>query len=79
MTADRPETLDVRGFPCPQPIIDLSRRIGQLTAGAALIVLSDDPAFPLDLEAWCAGCGHDLLELKSEGRLHRALVRKAGP
>ena len=44
--------------------------------GEELVILSDDAAFPLDLRAWCAGSGHELLELRQEGRVHTGRVRK---
>lgn len=69
-------TLDARGTLCPQPIVDLARRMAGIDDGGELTVLSDDLAFPLDLRAWCAGTGHELLELATEGRVHRAKVRK---
>lgn len=68
--------LDTRGLLCPQPIIDLARAVGEIDVGEELEILSDDAAFPLDLRAWCAGTGHELLDLASEGPEHRARVRK---
>lgn len=72
-------TLDARGRRCPQPIVDLARELAQMEPGAELVVLSDDLAFPLDLRAWCAGTGHELLDLVGDGRVHRARVRRRGP
>ena len=70
-------TLDTRGLLCPQPIIDLAGAVGEIGVGEDLVVLSDDAAFPLDLRAWCAGTGHELLDLTSEGPLYRARIRKS--
>lgn len=68
-------TLDTRGSLCPQPILDLAAEIGRMAAGEELEVLSDDPAFPLDARAWCAGTGHELLELTDVARLCTARIR----
>jgi TusA-related sulfurtransferase len=76
MSAPGRRTLDTRGSLCPQPILDLAAAIGRMAAGEELDVLSDDPAFPLDARAWCAGTGHELLELRQEGRLYTARVRR---
>lgn len=78
MSSPGETTLDARGERCPQPIIDLARAVASLADGAELSVLSDDLAFPLDLRAWCAGTGHELLGLVTEGRVHRARIRKRG-
>ena len=69
--------LDTRGLLCPQPIIDLAQAVGEIDVGEELEILSDDAAFPLDLRAWCAGTGHELLDLASEGPDHRARIRKS--
>ncbi len=69
-------TLDVRGLLCPQPIIDLARVMGEIAVGEELLILSDDMAFPADVRAWCAGTGHELLDLTTEGPVHRARVLK---
>ncbi len=68
--------LDTRGRLCPQPILDLAAAIRTMPEGAVIQVLSDDAAFVYDLPAWCQSTGHQLLELKSEGRRHQARVRK---
>jgi len=72
-----PTVLDTRGSLCPQPIIDLSRRMKDLPVGAELAVISDDAAFPLDFEAWCAGYRHEMLGVTTEGRIHTGRVRKS--
>ena len=76
MSAGGEHTLDTPGLLCPRPIIDLAQAMGEIDPGEDLVILSDDAAFPLDLRAWCAGTGHELLGLASEGREHRAVVRK---
>ena len=38
---------------CPQPIIEIARRIGEVSVGAIVELLADDPAAGPDLAAWC--------------------------
>ncbi len=77
MSAPGDSTLDTRGLLCPRPIIDLAERIDAMAPGKELTVLSDDPAFGIDLRAWCAGTGHELLSLELEpGPLYRARIRR---
>jgi TusA-related sulfurtransferase len=82
MTPDRSEdgstgVLDTRGSLCPQPIIDLSQRIRSVGVGTQVIVVSDDAAFPYDLRAWCLGTGHELIDCRTEGRVHTGIVLKS--
>jgi len=73
--SDRLE-LDERGKLCPQPIIDLSAAMKSLDVGDELKIVCDDAAFPLDLEAWCLGQGHELCFLESDAGVHSGRVRK---
>ena len=54
-------SLDCRGMRCPQPIIELARRIGDVEEGALVELLADDPAAGPDLAAWCRMRGQDLV------------------
>jgi cysteine desulfurase len=76
MSGTGENTLDARGLLCPRPIMDLATAVGEIGDGEELVVLSDDAAFPLDLRAWCAGTGHELLDLTSQGNEYRATIRK---
>jgi tRNA 2-thiouridine synthesizing protein A len=46
---------------CPQPIIEVARRIGEVRVGALLELLADDPAAGPDLAAWCRMRGQTLV------------------
>ena len=67
-------TLDCLGQKCPQPIIELARRIGQVSVGDLVELLADDPAAEPDLAAWCRMRGHKLV-LSNPPRF---VVRRAG-
>lgn len=45
--------LDCRGQLCPQPIIELAKRIGDVPPGGVIAVVADDPAAAADVPAWC--------------------------
>ncbi len=49
------------GQKCPQPIIELARRIGAVDLGAVVEVHADDPAAGPDLAAWCRMRGQEFL------------------
>ena len=78
MSPSGERTLDTRGSLCPQPIIDLAAEIRRMAEGEELEVLSDDAAFELDVRAWCAGTGHELLLCEAQGRQFRARIRCSG-
>jgi len=55
VSSDRPAALvlDCRGQLCPQPVIALARRIGEVGVGELVEVAADDPAAASDIPAWC--------------------------
>jgi len=52
------ETLDARGLRCPLPVLKMEKRLAQLPAGAALIVLATDPIAKIDIPLYCTQNGH---------------------
>ena len=56
-----PERLEVdcRGMPCPRPIIELARHLGEVPVGGLLAVVAEDPAARVDVPAWCRMRGQE--------------------
>ena len=67
-------SLDCTGQKCPQPIIELARRIGDVGVGELIELRADDPAAEPDLAAWCRMRGHELVLSKPP----RFVVRRSG-
>jgi tRNA 2-thiouridine synthesizing protein A len=45
--------LDCRELPCPMPVIELARHLGDVEVGDLLAVVAHDPAAAVDVPAWC--------------------------
>ena len=71
--------LDVRGLLCPVPVLRTAARVATLAPGAILRVVGDDPLLRVDLAAWCAREGHELLAADAEGGEVRCRLRVGGP
>ena len=78
----RPEAsvvrLDVMGLLCPVPVLRASRRVRGMSEGALLEVVGDDPLLRIDLVAWCAREGHEVVSLVEEGGRLTCLLRVGG-
>jgi tRNA 2-thiouridine synthesizing protein A len=73
------ETLDLRGLKCPLPAMLTRKALAQLSAGAALIVLADDPLAAVDIPHMCHGEGHTVDGVTSrDGCSEFALRAKSG-
>jgi TusA-related sulfurtransferase len=51
--------LDCRDLVCPQPVIVLASRIGEVEVGQVVAVLADDSAARVDVPAWCRMRGQE--------------------
>ncbi|GAB3035194.1 hypothetical protein GCM10011376_19190 [Nocardioides flavus (ex Wang et al. 2016)] len=51
--------LDCRDVPCPMPVIELARHLGDVELGELLAVVARDPAAVVDVPAWCRMKGQE--------------------
>jgi len=72
------KTLDATGLKCPRPLFEVSKAMNELEPGQVLQAKADDPAFKLDIEAWCRRTGNELVELRRDQQTFIACVRRAG-
>jgi tRNA 2-thiouridine synthesizing protein A len=69
--------LDCRAMMCPQPVIELARRIGEVEVGQVLAVVADDSAARVDVAAWCRMRGQEYVgEQSAEDGTPAYLVRR---
>lgn len=71
--------LDVRGVQCPLPLLKTKVALNRLEPGQVLRVLATDPMAVVDLRAFCARTGHELLRWSEEGPVWEFYIRKAVP
>jgi TusA-related sulfurtransferase len=70
--------LDLSGLRCPLPIVRLNAAIKALAPGSTLEVHATDPAFELDIQAWCRRTGNPLLEIRKTPEGLVARLKKDG-
>jgi tRNA 2-thiouridine synthesizing protein A len=71
------DLFDLRGSKCPLPIVKLNLRSRTLAPGQGLAFLADDPAFPLDVEAWARRTGHELAwDVATSAACHKGTIRR---
>jgi tRNA 2-thiouridine synthesizing protein A len=71
--------LDVVGLLCPLPVLRTARTVAGLPAGTLLEVVGSDPLMQLDLAAWCARQGHEVVSMEAGEDRVRCLLRVAAP
>jgi tRNA 2-thiouridine synthesizing protein A len=69
-------TLDLKGYPCPIPIVRTAQAMKGLTSGDLLEVLATDPGSVSDFTAWSTSTGNELVERTEDGGVFRFILRK---
>ncbi len=69
--------LNFRGMKCPMPVLKIASAIKQANAGDEFEITADDPAFELDIKAWCHQTGHKVGDIAKKGTDIIAVVTKA--
>ena len=68
--------LDCKGLSCPIPIIKLSQQVKKLPSGQTIEILSTDPAFHADIQAWANKTGNKLQGKSQDGSVYKAVIQK---
>jgi len=61
------KTLDLKGLPCPMPVVKVSKGIKEIEVGQVLKAITSDPGALTDFPAWARTSGHEIIESESEG------------
>lgn len=59
---DVAKVLDLKGLPCPMPVIKMSQEIGSVAVGQIIEVHTTDPGSVSDFPAWAKSSGNEVLE-----------------
>jgi len=56
------KTLDLKGLPCPMPVVKISQEINSVEVGEVIEVHTTDPGSLSDFPAWAKVSGNEVLE-----------------
>lgn len=66
------------GLQCPGPVMKLGEAVRNAQDGDIIEIKTTDPAFSVDVEAWCRRTGNSFGGVSSEKGVYTALVKKGG-
>ena len=71
--------IDCRDLPCPMPVIELARHLGDVEVGELIGVVAHDSAAAVDVPAWCRMKGQDYVGANvTDDGAPRYVVRRLG-
>jgi len=68
--------MDLKGLPCPQPVIKVSKGIKEIAIGQVLEAITTDPGALSDFPAWSRTSGNEILKTDQEGGLIRFIIKR---
>jgi len=68
--------LDLRGLPCPLPVVRISTAMKELEIGQVIEATATDPGVMIDIPAWAKSTGNDLLILEERDDYFLFRVRR---
>jgi len=70
------KVLDLKGLPCPMPVVKMSQEIGSVKVGEVIEVHTTDPGSLSDFPAWAKSSGNQVLESQQDGGVIHIFVKR---
>lgn len=71
--------VDACGLQCPGPVLKMKKTMDTLAPGERVEIISTDPGFSRDAEAWCHSTGNNFVSKESNGGKSTVLIEKGEP
>ncbi len=76
LTDDSIVEIDACGLQCPGPILQLKKRVDELSVGQAIKIRATDPGFHKDVNSWCKMTNNTLCDLSKKEGVIEAIIKK---
>lgn len=70
------KVLDLKGLPCPMPVVKMSQEITSVGVGEVIEVHTTDPGSLSDFPAWAKTTGHQVLETDQTDNFIKIFVKR---
>ena len=70
------KVLDLKGLPCPMPVVKMSQEIGSVKVGEVIEVHTTDPGSLSDFPAWAKTTGNEVLETNQGNEVIQIFVKR---
>ncbi|BEQ15913.1 sulfurtransferase TusA family protein [Desulfoferula mesophila] len=67
--------LDLKGLPCPMPVVKMSQEIGSVNVGDIIEVHTTDPGSLSDFPAWAETSGNEVVDTE-QGEFIKIFVKR---
>ena len=71
------KVMDLKGLPCPIPIVKVSKGIKEVELGQVIEAISTDPGALADFPAWAKTSGNEILETVQDDGVIKFYIKRA--
>ena len=71
------KVMDLKGLPCPMPIVKVSKGIKEVEVGQVIEAISTDPGALADFPAWAKTSGNEILETVQDNGVFKFYIKRA--
>jgi len=70
------KTMDLKGLPCPMPVVKVSKGIKEVAVGQIIEALSTDPGSLTDFPAWARTSGNEIVKTEQDGDVIKFYIKR---
>jgi len=70
------KVMDLKGLPCPMPVVKVSKGIKDIEVGQVLEATSTDPGSLTDFPSWARTSGNEILKTEQDGDVIRFYIKR---
>jgi tRNA 2-thiouridine synthesizing protein A len=70
------KTMDLKGMPCPMPIVKVSKGIKEVEVGQVVEAITTDPGALADFPAWARTSGNEIIKTEQDGKMIRFYIKR---
>lgn len=71
------KVLDLKGMPCPMPVVKVSKGIKEVEVGDVIEALTTDPGSLSDFPAWARTSGNEIVKTEQDGDVIRFFIKRS--
>jgi tRNA 2-thiouridine synthesizing protein A len=68
--------MDLKGLPCPMPIVKVSKGIKEVEVGQIVEAISTDPGSLTDFPAWARTSGNEIVKTEQDGNVITFFIKR---
>ena len=72
------KTMDLKGLPCPMPVVKVSKGIKEVEVGQIIEAISTDPGSLTDIPAWARTSGNEIVKTEEAEDCFKFYIKRVG-